>query len=61
VFIFAIFAYCLWIGVGIGIFKEKAVANGASELFAHIWGDAEDAARSTIGVTDIRHSSPVEV
>ena len=23
VFMFAVFAYCLWIGIGIGTFKEK--------------------------------------
>jgi enamine deaminase RidA (YjgF/YER057c/UK114 family) len=37
------------------------VANGASELFAHIWGDAGIAARSSIGVAELPINSPVEV
>jgi enamine deaminase RidA (YjgF/YER057c/UK114 family) len=36
-------------------------ANGASELFAHIWGDAGVAARSAIGVAELPLNSPVEV
>ncbi len=36
-----------------GFTSHPAVANGASELFAHIWGDAGVAARSAIGVADL--------
>ena len=41
--------------------SHPAVANGASELFAHIWGDAGVAARSAIGVAELPLNSPVEV
>jgi enamine deaminase RidA (YjgF/YER057c/UK114 family) len=36
-----------------GFTSHPAVANGASELFAHIWGDA--------GVAELPLNSPVEV
>ncbi len=41
--------------------SHPAVANGASELFMHIWGDAGVAARSAIGVAELPLNSPVEV
>jgi len=44
-----------------GFINHPAVANGASELFAHIWGDAGVAARSAIGVAELPLNSPVEV
>lgn len=44
-----------------GFTSHPAVANGASELFMHIWGDAGVAARSAIGVAELPLNSPVEV
>jgi len=44
-----------------GFNNQPAVANGASELFMHIWGDAGVAARSALGVADLPLNSPVEV
>ena len=41
-----------------GFTSHPAVANGASELFAHIWGDAGVAARSAIGVAELPLNSP---
>lgn len=44
-----------------GFISQPAVANGASELFIHIWGDAGAAARSALGVAELPLNSPVEV
>ena len=44
-----------------GFTSHPAVANGASELFMHIWGDAGVAARSALGVAELPLNSPVEV
>ena len=44
-----------------GFVSHPSVANGASELFMHIWGDAGVAARSAIGVAELPLNSPVEV
>lgn len=44
-----------------GFVNHPAVANGASELFMHIWGEAGVAARSAIGVAELPLNSPVEV
>ena len=44
-----------------GFISQPAVANGASELFMHIWGDAGVAARSALGVAELPLNSPVEV
>jgi enamine deaminase RidA (YjgF/YER057c/UK114 family) len=44
-----------------GFTAHPGVANGASELFMHIWGDAGIAARSAIGVAELPLNSPVEV
>ena len=44
-----------------GFVSQPAVANGASELFMHIWGDAGIAARSALGVAELPLNSPVEV
>jgi enamine deaminase RidA (YjgF/YER057c/UK114 family) len=44
-----------------GFINHPAVANGASELFKHIWGEAGVAARSAIGVAELPLNSPVEV
>jgi enamine deaminase RidA (YjgF/YER057c/UK114 family) len=44
-----------------GFISQPAVANGASELFFHIWGDAGIAARSALGVAELPLNSPVEV
>lgn len=44
-----------------GFVSHPAVANGASELFMHIWGDAGVSARSAIGVAELPLNSPVEV
>ena len=44
-----------------GFTAQPAVANGASELFMHIWGEAGVAARSALGVAELPLNSPVEV
>ena len=44
-----------------GFISQPFVANGASELFMHIWGDAGIAARSAIGVAELPLNSPVEL
>ena len=44
-----------------GFVSQPAVANGASELFMHIWGEAGVAARSALGVSELPLNSPVEV
>ena len=44
-----------------GFINHPAVANGASELFKHICGEAGVAARSAIGVAELPLNSPVEV
>ena len=44
-----------------GFISQSAVANGASELFMHIWGDAGVAARSSVGVAELPLNSPVEI
>ena len=44
-----------------GFVSQPAVANGASELFMHIWGEAGAAARSALGVAELPLNSPVEV
>jgi enamine deaminase RidA (YjgF/YER057c/UK114 family) len=44
-----------------GFVSQPQVANGASELFMHIFGDAGIAARSALGVAELPLNSPVEV
>ena len=44
-----------------GFISHPQVANGASELFMHIFGDAGIAARSALGVAELPLNSPVEV
>ena len=44
-----------------GFLSQPQVANGASELFMHIFGDAGIAARSALGVAELPLNSPVEV
>jgi enamine deaminase RidA (YjgF/YER057c/UK114 family) len=44
-----------------GFLNQPFVANGASELFMYIWGDAGIAARSAIGVAELPLNSPVEI
>jgi enamine deaminase RidA (YjgF/YER057c/UK114 family) len=44
-----------------GFVNQPAVANGASELFMDIWGEAGVAARSALGVAELPLNSPVEV
>ncbi|MFM8921609.1 MAG: RidA family protein [Candidatus Nanopelagicaceae bacterium] len=44
-----------------GFNSHPAVANGASELFMHIFGDHGIAARSALGVAELPLNSPVEV
>ncbi len=44
-----------------GFTSHPAVANGASELFMHIFGEQGIAARSAIGVAELPLNSPVEV
>ena len=44
-----------------GFNSHPAVANGASELFMHIFGDNGIAARSALGVAELPLNSPVEV
>ena len=44
-----------------GFVSQPQVANGASELFMHIFGEAGVAARSALGVAELPLNSPVEV
>ena len=44
-----------------GFTSHPAVANGASELFMHIFGENGIAARSALGVAELPLNSPVEV
>jgi len=44
-----------------GFLNQPFIANGASELFMHIWGDVGIAARSAIGVAELPLNSPVEI
>ena len=44
-----------------GFLSQPQVANGASELFMHIFGDAGIAARSALGVSELPLNSPVEI
>lgn len=44
-----------------GFTSHPAVANGASELLMHIFGEQGIAARSAIGVAELPLNSPVEV
>ena len=44
-----------------GFLNQPFIANGASELFKHIWGDSGIAARSAIGVAELPLNSPVEI
>ena len=44
-----------------GFLSQPQVANGASELFMHIFGDAGIAARSALGVAELPLNSPVEI
>ena len=44
-----------------GFISQPAVANGASELFMHIWVDAVVSARIALGVAELSLNSPVEV
>jgi len=44
-----------------GFTSHPAVANGASELFMHIFGENGVAARSALGVAELPLNSPVEV
>ena len=44
-----------------GFVSQPQVANGASELFTHIFGEAGIAARSALGVAELPLNSPVEV
>jgi len=50
-----------YVNGAVGFTAQPAVANGASELFMHIWGDAGIAARSALGVAELPLNSPVEV
>jgi len=44
-----------------GFLSQPQVANGASELFMHIFGDAGIAARSALGVAELPLNPPVEI
>jgi enamine deaminase RidA (YjgF/YER057c/UK114 family) len=44
-----------------GFISQPQVANGASELFMHIFGEAGIAARSALGVAELPLNSPIEV
>jgi enamine deaminase RidA (YjgF/YER057c/UK114 family) len=44
-----------------GFLNQPFIANGASELFMHIWGEPGIAARSALGVAELPLNSPVEV
>lgn len=44
-----------------GFNNQPFVANGASELFKELWGEAGVAARSAIGVAELPLDAPVEV
>lgn len=44
-----------------GFLSQPQVANGASELFMHIFAEAGIAARSALGVAELPLNSPVEI
>jgi len=44
-----------------GFTGQASVVNGASELFAEVFGDAGRHARSAVGVADLPLGAPVEV
>ena len=44
-----------------GFLSQPQVANGASELFMHIFCEAGIAARSALGVAELPLNSPVEI
>lgn len=44
-----------------GFTGQPAVLNGASELFAEVFGDAGQHARSAVGVAELPMDAPVEV
>jgi enamine deaminase RidA (YjgF/YER057c/UK114 family) len=44
-----------------GFDGQPGVINGASELFAEVFGDAGAHARSAVGVSELPRNSPVEV
>lgn len=44
-----------------GFTQQHLVANGASELFAEVFGDVGQHARSAVGVPSLPTDSPVEV
>jgi enamine deaminase RidA (YjgF/YER057c/UK114 family) len=41
--------------------QQPAVVNGASELFAEVFGEAGQHARSAVGVAELPLDAPVEV
>ena len=50
-----------YVNCAAGFTSHPAVANGASELFMHIFGENGVAARSALGVAELPLNSPVEV
>ena len=50
-----------YVNGAVGFTSHPAVANGASELFMHIFGEYGVAARSALGVAELPLNSPVEV
>jgi enamine deaminase RidA (YjgF/YER057c/UK114 family) len=50
-----------YVNGAVGFASHPAVANGASELFMHIFGENGIAARSALGVAELPLNSPVEV
>ena len=50
-----------YVNGAVGFTSHPAVANGASELFMHIFGENGIAARSALGVAELPLNSPVEV
>ena len=44
-----------------GFVNQPDVVNSASELFLYIWGEAGKHARSSIGVSELPLSSPLEI
>lgn len=44
-----------------GFTGQSGVVNGASDLFAEVWGDAGKHARSAVGMAELPLGTPVEV
>jgi enamine deaminase RidA (YjgF/YER057c/UK114 family) len=52
---------CVYVNSSPGFIEQPKVANGASDLLFHIFGDAGRHARSAVGVSDLPVNAVVEV